>query len=322
MSKTCVQLSEIIPDAMAGYRLDQALAELFPDYSRARLQQWIRAGQVQVDAALKKPRDKVYGGEQVEVRAELVAEGDWQAQAIPLDIVYADDWLLIINKPPGLVVHPGAGNTAGTLVNALLHQMPELANVPRAGVVHRLDKDTSGLLVVARQLSAHHALVEQLQARAFEREYQAVVSGVLTAGGMVEAPLGRHHTQRTRMAVVESGKPAITHYRVEHRFRAHSLLQVQLETGRTHQIRVHMAHIKHPVLGDPLYAGRSRLPPDCSPELRESLEQFRRQALHATRLGLEHPHTGEWLEWEVAPPADMQTLLAVLAQDQAQHKLR
>jgi len=312
-----IHLSTKIPPVMAGYRLDQALAELFPAYSRARLQQWIRAGYAKIDGQTKRPRDKVNGGEQIEINAEFEAAVTWQAQDIPLNIVYEDEWLLFINKPAGLVVHPGAGNMDGTLVNALLHYAPELERVPRAGVVHRLDKDTSGLLVVARQLSSHNALTEQLQDRAFEREYQTLVNGVMTAGGKVDAPIGRHPTNRLRMSIVENGKPAVTHYRVDYRFRAHSLLRVKLETGRTHQIRVHMAHIKHPVLGDPVYGGRLRLPPDCSPLFRHQLKKFKRQALHAARLGLEHPHTGEWLEHQVELPDDMQQLIEALHKDQS-----
>ncbi len=316
-----VNLSTKIPEVMAGYRLDQALAALFPEYSRARLQQWIRAGHVTVDTLIKKNRDKVSGGEQIEIRAEQEAEVGWQAQDIPLEVIFEDEQLLIINKPAGLVVHPGAGNADGTLVNALLHHAPELEKVPRAGVVHRLDKDTSGLLVVARQLTSHTHLVEQLQDRAFAREYRTVVNGVMTAGGSLDAPIGRHPVHRTRMAVVNGGKPAITHYRVEHRFRAHSLLRVKLETGRTHQIRVHLTHLRHAVVGDPLYGGRLRLPPEAAPAFRDYLQQFKRQALHAERLGLSHPVSGEWLEWTAPLPEDMQQLLALLHQDQADNAL-
>lgn len=314
MTADTAQTAEI-PDELDGKRLDQALAVLFQDYSRSRLQQWIRDGQVEVDARVLRPRDKVYAGQQVTLRARLVPEGEWQAQAIPLSIVYEDDQLLVINKPAGLVVHPAAGNRSGTMLNALLHHAPNLETLPRAGIVHRLDKETSGLLVVAKDLATHKALVEQLQAREFEREYLAVVVGVMTAGGSVDAPIGRHPVQRTRMAVIDSGKPAVTHYRVQERYRAHTLIRVRLETGRTHQIRVHMAYIHYPLVGDPAYGGRLRLPPACTPELAEALRQFRRQALHAARLGIVHPGTGQQLHWEAPLPADMQHLLSALRND-------
>lgn len=307
-----------IPIELDGKRLDQALAVLFQEYSRSRLQQWIREGQIQVDSRVLRPKDKVYVGQQVTLTAILTPEGDWEAQDIPLTIVYEDEYLLVIDKPAGLVVHPAAGNASGTMLNALLHHAPQLENLPRAGIVHRLDKETSGLLVVAKDLSAHKALVAQLQARAFTREYLAVVTGVMTAGGTVDAPIGRHPVQRKRMAVVDNGKPAVTHYRVEERFRAHSLIRVRLETGRTHQIRVHMAYVHFPLVGDPVYGGRLKLPKGCSSELAEVLRQFRRQALHAARLGLTHPHSGESLVWEAALPADMQGLLAALRADMAE----
>lgn len=311
------QLSAEIPPALDGKRLDQALASLFADYSRSRLQQWIRDGQIRVDEQILRPRDKVYCGQHVTIAVEETPQGDWQAEAIPLDIVFEDAHLLVINKPAGLVVHPAAGNYTGTLLNALLHHVPGLANIPRAGIVHRLDKETSGLLVIAKDLPSHTDLVSQLQAREFEREYLALVNGVMTAGGTVEAPIGRHPVQRKRMAVVGNGKPAVTHYRVEERFRAHTLLRVRLETGRTHQIRVHMAHIHFPIVGDPVYGGRLKIPPACSAALREALHGFRRQALHAARLGLVHPVSGELLHWEAPLPADMQTLLDTLRADLA-----
>jgi 23S rRNA pseudouridine1911/1915/1917 synthase len=312
---TATAMSARIPDELDGKRLDQALAVLFQDFSRSRLQQWIREGQVQVDARVIRPKDKVYAGQQVTLQASLSPEGDWAAEDIPLAIVYEDEHLLVINKPAGLVVHPAAGNYSGTMLNALLHHVPQLENLPRAGIVHRLDKETSGLLVVAKDLSTHKALVAQLQAREFEREYLAIVVGVMTAGGTVEAPIGRHPVQRKRMAVVERGKPAVTHYRVLERFRAHSLIRVNLETGRTHQIRVHMAYIHFPLVGDPIYGGRLKLPRGCTDELAEALRHFRRQALHAARLGIVHPQTGEYLKWEAPLPADMQALLAVLQAD-------
>jgi len=304
-----------IPDHLDGKRLDQALASLFTDYSRSRLQQWIRNGQVEVDDEILRPRDKVFAGQQVIVQITEQAEGDWLAEAIPLDIVYEDEQLLVLNKPAGMVVHPAAGNYTGTMLNALLFHDSDLKNVPRAGIVHRLDKDTSGLLVVARDISTHKYLVEQLQARAFEREYLAVVSGVMTAGGVIDEPIGRHPVNRTRMAVVQRGKPAVTHYRVAERFRAHTLVRVKLETGRTHQIRVHMAYQHYPIVGDPVYGGRLKLPKGCTEELASMLRNFKRQALHAVRLGLTHPSTGAAMSWEAPMPTDMQALIDSLAQD-------
>ncbi len=313
---TSPTLTARIPAELAGLRLDQALAELFPGYSRSRLQQWIRGGNVWVDTQQPRSRDRVLGGEQVRIDVSSEATDTvTAAQDLPLTIVYEDDALLVVNKPAGLVVHPAAGNRDGTLLNALLHYAPELARVPRAGLVHRIDKDTTGLLVVARTLVAHTLLVEQLQARLFEREYAAVVAGVMTGGATVEGAMARHPRDRVRMAVCATGKPAITHYRVLQRFRAHTHVQVKLETGRTHQIRVHMAHIHHPVIGDAVYGGRARIPAGCSPTLAETLRHFKRQALHAARLGLEHPLSGEHMAWEAPLPADMQTLLAVLRED-------
>lgn len=304
-----------IPAACAGMRLDQALAELLPAYSRSRLQQSLKTGQLRVDGALRRPRDPVRGGETVSGELAWAVETVAAPQDIPLAIVYEDADLLVINKPANLVAHPAAGNHDGTLVNALLHHAPELTALPRAGLVHRLDKDTTGLLVVARSLRAHTALVDQLQARAIEREYLAVVNGAPVAGGAVDAPLGRHPVDRQRMAVTPGGKLAVTHYRVLRRFRAHALLRVKLETGRTHQIRVHMAHIRFPLLGDPVYGGRPRVPPGASPRCIETIQQFRRQALHAERLALTHPATGERLEWRAEIPADLAALLATLAED-------
>lgn len=302
---------------LAGKRLDQALAILFPDFSRSRLQQWVKQERVTLDGVVHRSRDKLVGGEQVELNALIEDQVECRPQAIPLDLVYEDDQILVVNKPVGLVVHPAAGNPDGTLQNALLHHDPELVQLPRAGIVHRLDKDTSGLLVVARTTGAHRSLVEQLQDRAFKREYRTIVTGVMTAGGTVDEPIGRHPIHRTRMAVVFSGKPAVTHYRVIERFKAHTYLRVQLETGRTHQIRVHLAHIRYPIVGDPVYAGRLRMPGGMTDALRSELKGFRRQALHARRLGLTHPTTGEWVEWESPLPDDMEQLLAVLKRDMA-----
>jgi 23S rRNA pseudouridine1911/1915/1917 synthase len=301
-----------IPTELAGLRLDQAVAELFPEFSRAKLQGWIKDGNVLLDGAAKTPKHKVYGGEQVELRAEIEAQTDCVAEDIPLDILYEDEALLIVNKPAGLVAHPAAGHPAGTLQNALLHHAPQLAGVPRSGIVHRIDKDTSGLLMVAKTLQAHKSLVDQLQERSIDREYLALAQGYLTAGGTVDEPIGRHPTDRKRFAVRNDGKPSVTHYRIAERLPGHTLLRVKLETGRTHQIRVHMLHIHHPLLGDPVYGGRLRLLPGGDEALGNTLRGFRRQALHAEKLGLEHPTSGEWCEWQVEMPEDLQDLLAAL----------
>lgn len=300
--------------------MDQVLAQLFPDYSRARLQQWIKAGQVLVNGKQRRAKDKMEGGEQIELEATSEEEVSWQGEDIPLSIVYEDEHIIIVNKPAGMVVHPAAGNYDGTLVNALLHHAPELNEVPRAGIVHRLDKETSGLLAVARNLKSQKHLVDLLQARVMKRQYQAVACGVMTAGGTVDAPIARHPVDRKRMAVVESGKHAVTHYRVMQRFRLHTHIRVDLETGRTHQIRVHMAHIRYPLVGDQVYGQRLRLPPDCSDALADTLCNFKRQALHAARLGLEHPSSGEMMEWEAALPEDMQQLAALLQKDGADNE--
>ena len=306
-----------VPADQAGGRLDRVLAQLLPEFSRGRLQQWIEAGQVQVNAQPCRVRDKVWGGEVICLEAQLTRCDEHRPQAIALDLVYADAHILIINKPAGLVVHPAAGNPDGTLQNALLHYAPELAALPRAGIVHRLDKDTTGLMVVARTLQAHSALVEQLQRRAVHREYRALVLGTLVAGGRVDAPIGRHPTQRTKMAVVGHGREAITHYRVLETYPGHTLLAVELETGRTHQIRVHMTHLHHPLVGDTTYGARPRPPRGCRPELATALQQFPRQALHALRLGLIHPATGAELCWEVPMAADLAALLMLLRQEAA-----
>jgi 23S rRNA pseudouridine1911/1915/1917 synthase len=308
-------LCAYIPSEMAGRRLDQALSELFPQYSRSRLQQWIKEGHVLVDGAVLRARDKVWGNEQVQVTVVVEEEVEARPENIPLQIVYQDDAIVVINKPVGMVVHPAAGNRDGTLLNALLHHFPKAVNVPRAGIVHRLDKDTSGLLVIARSLAAHTALVEQLQARKVEREYDAIVIGVMVAGGTIDAPIGRHSVDRKRMAVVPGGKEAVTHYRVVERFRGHTYIKAYLETGRTHQIRVHMSSIHHPLVGDTVYGGRLRIPAGSSPELRAMLKNFRRQALHAARLKLIHPITQELMQWTASWPEDMQALLTVLRED-------
>jgi len=310
-----IKLHLSIPESMRGRRLDQALAELVPDYSRSRLQQWIRAGQVTLDDRIPEVRQRVLGGESIRIEAGMVEQVASLPEDIPLDLVYQDTDLLVLNKSAGLVVHPAAGNPAGTLLNALLHFDAGLARLPRAGIVHRLDKQTSGLMVVARTLAAHRQLVDDLQARRVRREYLSVVQGVLTAGGTVNAPIGRHPVDRKRMAVVSGGREAVTHYRVVERYRAHSLLRVRLETGRTHQIRVHMAHARCPVVGDPVYGGRPRPPRGAGEALQDALRRFRRQALHAERLELAHPASGETLAWQAPLPADMAALIEVLRAD-------
>jgi 23S rRNA pseudouridine1911/1915/1917 synthase len=311
-----IQHKDIVPDAFIGKRLDQAVAEMFPDYSRSRLKDWILTGKVKVnDQVITKAREKMFGGELIEIDAEVEAEQRFEPQAIELNIVYEDDDILVINKPADFVVHPGAGNPDGTVLNALLHHCPELDVVPRAGIVHRLDKDTTGLMVVAKTIAAQTNLVEALQLREITREYEAVATGVMTAGGLVDEPIGRHASMRTQMAVTISGRPSVTHYRVMEKFRAHTRLRLRLETGRTHQIRVHMAHITHPLVGDPVYGGRPRPPKNCTPELLAKLRSFRRQALHATMLQLFHPITGEQMTWHAPLPEDMVELVELLQQD-------
>ena len=310
-----IRLSAQVSPESGGQRLDQVAAQLFPDFSRSRLQGWIKDGSLLVDGERKRTRDSVYGGEELTLDAARELQGEWQPEAIELDIVYEDSALLVINKPAGLVVHPAAGHQDGTLLNALLHHCPELAKVPRAGIVHRLDKDTTGLMVVAKTIESQTDLVAQLQARTVSREYECVVTGVMTAGGKVDQPIARHGTQRQKMAVVAGGKQAISHYRVINRFRAHTHVKVKLETGRTHQIRVHMSYIHFPLVGDPVYGGRLRIPPGASPELIKELREFPRQALHARRLELEHPDDGRHMSWQVPLPEDMQHLLALLRED-------
>lgn len=315
MAETIELISEV-PDELSGSRFDQIAARLFPDYSRARLQIWIKSGELTVNGEAKKTREKLLSGDTLQLKAEVEDENRWEAENIALDIVYEDKALLVINKPAGLVVHPAAGHASGTLLNALLAHDPDLASVPRAGIVHRLDKDTSGLMVVAKTLAAQNHLVNQLQDRTVSREYEAVVFGSMTGGGKVEADIGRHSKQRVKMAVVTlGGKEAITHYRLLKRFENHCHIRCMLETGRTHQIRVHMAHIKHPLVGDPLYAGRPRLPKAASEALINGLRNFGRQALQARRLSLIHPSTEEEISWEVPLADDMIELLALLERE-------
>ena len=314
MSRTWAALASgdgVIPQDMAGQRID---ARSPPCSRRAACAPAAVAARGHDRCRRRTPRasDKVRGGEQVTLDARQSEETSWDAEEVSCRVVYEDEALIVVDKPAGLVVHPGAGNPAGTLVNGLLHRAPELAAVPRGGIVHRLDKETSGLLVVARTLAAHKALVDQLQERSMGREYEAVACGMMTAGGTVDMPIGRHPRMRTRMAVTERGKPAVTHYRVVERFAAHTWLRVKLETGRTHQIRVHMAHIRHPLVGDPEYGGRLRLPAEATEELRSALRGFGRQALHAAQLSLLHPLSGEQMEWAAPLPADLSDLIAAL----------
>ncbi|KAF0813064.1 Ribosomal large subunit pseudouridine synthase D [Andreprevotia sp. IGB-42] len=299
-----------IPASCAGQRLDAALASLLPDYSRSRLSTWIKDEKVTIDGKPANPKDKLWGGETVSVDIQPNPEEvAFQPEDIPLDVIYADDAVIVINKPAGLVVHPGSGNWSGTLLNGLLHAYPELKGVPRAGIVHRLDKDTSGLMVVARTLTAQNLLVQQLQARTVKRHYFAIVQGEVRRDGKVDAPIGRHPKERIKMAVVGSGKPAVTHYRVLEHLSGHTLVECKLETGRTHQIRVHMGHINHPLAADPVYGGRAKLQ---EPEVNLALEDFARQALHAKKLSLEHPVTGKTMTWKSPLPEDFEILLNVM----------
>ena len=312
-----ITMTAVVPESLDGGRLDQIAANLFSEYSRGRLQTWIKEGCLLVNSRQLRSKDKLTAGDVLILITELPApeEGHWQAEPVQLDIVFEDDDILVLNKPAGTVVHPAAGNRSGTLMNGLLHYCPALQNLPRAGIVHRLDKDTTGLMVVANTLQAHHRLVRQLQKREVSRQYESVVLGVLTAGGTVDEPLGRHPVMRKKRAVIQSGKESVTHYRVISRFRAHTHIQCQLETGRTHQIRVHMTHIRHPLVGDPVYGGRLNIPGGCSPQLAAILREFKRQALHAARLGFIHPITGDEVSWEVPLPEDMLNLLAILKAD-------
>lgn len=309
MTTQSIELRHTFDEKVYGKRLDLALSEVFEEFSRSRIQDWVKQGYVKVnDEVVTSNKHKMSGFELVEVNAVIKVAGEWKAQAITLNIVHEDDDLLVINKPAGLVVHPGAGNQDGTMVNALLHHVPDLQKLPRAGIIHRLDKETTGLLVVAKTIAAHTSLVEQLQNRAFTREYDALVNRVMVSGSSIDAPIGRHPTKRTAMAVISDGRRAITHYRVAEKFLDHTHLKLRLETGRTHQIRVHMSHLKFPIIGDPLYSGRYRVPTRITPELKEKLSGFKRQALHASLLGLKHPATDEYVEWRAPMPSDMQAL--------------
>jgi 23S rRNA pseudouridine1911/1915/1917 synthase len=305
----------VVPAELAGRRLDQAAAQLLPEFSRSRLKTWIDAGRLTLEGQSARARTLLKGGEELALVTELEPAIEVAPEPIPLAVVHEDDALLVIDKPVGLVVHPGAGNRSGTLQNALLHRYPDLATLPRAGLVHRLDKDTSGLLLVARTLASQKRLTAALERRQIKRTYEAICQGVLTGGGSIDAPIGRHPRERTRMGVVDGGREARTRYRVLERFRAHTHCEIELETGRTHQIRVHMAHIRAPLVGDPVYGGRPRLPPRPSDELRAALQGFRRQALHAVRLELEHPSSGEALRFTSALAPDLRALLEKLRAD-------
>ncbi|HHF5616372.1 TPA: 23S rRNA pseudouridine(1911/1915/1917) synthase RluD [Haemophilus influenzae] len=316
-----ITLSAEVQPKQMGQRLDQTLAELFPEYSRSRLKTWIEADLVKLnDRITNIPREKVLGGERIEIIVEVEDETRFEAENIPLNIVYEDDDIIVINKPKDLVVHPGAGNPNGTVLNALLYHYPPISEVPRAGIVHRLDKDTTGLMVVAKTIPAQTKLVRDLQKRKITREYEAVASGIMTKGGTVDQPMARHATKRTLMAVHPMGKPAVTHYRIMENYRNYTRLRLRLETGRTHQIRVHMAHIAHPLLGDQTYGGRPRPPKNASEDFMEVLRNFKRQALHAVMLRLAHPITGEMMEWYAPLPDDFVELLNALKADYLEHK--
>ena len=315
MTQPAVALQAVVPDNAAGRRFDAVLAELFPDYSRSRLSAWIKSGDALLDGREVRPRDPVRGGEAVTLSVVLDVQTRSEPEDIALHVLFEDEHVIVIDKPAGLVVHPGAGNPTGTLVNALLHRDPGLNALPRAGIVHRLDKDTSGVMVVARSLVAHTALVAQLSARDVHRQYLAVVSGALVSGGTANAAIDRHPRDRIRMAVREDGRDAITHFRLRERFRAHTLLECRLETGRTHQIRVHMAHLKHPIIGDSLYGGSLKLPRGATDELVAALRGFKRQALHAETLEFMHPVGGEPVRCSAPMPPDMQALVQALQDD-------
>ena len=311
MSESLVLEAEV-PFEYGNKRVDQVAAILFADYSRSRIQNWIKNGELTVNDQIVKPKDKLKGGEFIEVNAEIVIEDRWIAQDIALNIVYQDEHIIVINKPAGLVVHPGAGVPDGTLLNALLFHFPEVASVPRAGIVHRLDKDTSGIMVVARTIEAQMSLVKQLQDRSMGREYEAVCTGLMVAGGTVDEPIDRHPEVRTKMSVHPSGKEAVTHYRMIERFQQHTHVRCKLESGRTHQIRVHMDFIGHALVGDPVYGIRKRIPAGLTPELGDYIRSFPRQALHAKTLTLIHPFTHQEMQWTTDLPDDFVALLAIL----------
>lgn len=308
-------ISALVPATLSGSRLDAVAATLFSQFSRSRLADWIRAGRLTRNGQRARPRDKVEPGDELQVFPETDNRVDWAAEPLPLDILYEDKHVIVVNKPAGLVVHPAAGHPSGTLVNGLMAHAPEMSSLPRGGIVHRLDKDTSGVMLAVKSTLAHKHLVAQLANRSASRIYTAVCRGTFSGGGTIDAPIGRHPTARTKMAVVPDGKPAVTHYRIAQRFAAHSLLEVRLESGRTHQIRVHLAWRKHPLIGDPLYGGRAFRPAGASAKLLAVLEGFSRQALHARELSFDHPQTGEAMSFSAEIPADMSALISCLADE-------
>lgn len=313
-----IQLTALVPEKLGSDRLDQIAAILFPDYSRARLQLWIKAGELTVDGNHLRPKDKLYGGELLEINTRLEVIEENLPQEIEFVTIYEDDHIIVINKPAGLVTHPAPGNRDKTLLNGLLYRYAELGMVPRAGIVHRLDRDTSGLMVVARNIVSQNKLVAQLQARSMTRLYEAVVYGTVKNSGTINLPIGRHPVNRKKMSVRENGREAITHYRILQAFAAHTHLAVKLETGRTHQIRVHLGYKRHPLVGDPVYGGTFRNPATGSVELKSVLANFKRQALHARELELDHPSTGERVSWNVDLPPDMLELLRILIDNREQ----
>jgi 23S rRNA pseudouridine1911/1915/1917 synthase len=305
-------LNIIIPERMKGNRLDASLSEMLPDYSRSKITTWIKSGDALINQKIFKPKDKVSGMEIVCLTLNQKQSNDWVAEKIPLNVVYEDEDIIVINKQFGLVTHPGAGNLSGTLANALLYYDPALSTLDRAGIVHRLDKNTSGLMVIARNEKSQKYLVEQLQSHSVDREYSAIVYGHMIAGGTVDEPIGRDPKDRVKQAVLMSGKEATTHYRAIDRFKSHTHVKAILETGRTHQIRVHLSHVGHSLIGDPTYGGRVRFPKKASEELKDALVNFTRQALHSRKLTLTHPISGEIMSWKAPLPDDMLRLLEVL----------
>jgi len=305
-------LKIIIPERMTGQRLDVALSEMLPDYSRSKITDWIKSGEALINHKTFKPKDKVNGSEMVELTISQKQNNDWVGEDIPLKVVFEDEDIIVLNKAVGMVTHPGAGNWSGTLANALLYYEPKLTTLDRAGIVHRLDKNTSGLMVVSRNEKSQKYLVEQLQTHSVSREYSAIVYGHMISGGTIDEPINRDTKDRVKQAVSSHGKEAITHYRVINRYQNHTHVKAILETGRTHQIRVHLSHIGHPLIGDTMYGGKVRFPRKADAILKEALVSFKRQALHARKLTLTHPVSGELMSWKSPLPEDMLALLNVL----------